>query len=74
MLETNNMINGKIMCTQFKTSKHYRFQAICPSVIVDTYIKYFRVNNNSDRLFVNSRGDALKQGMINKGNIVVALC
>ena len=61
------MINGKIMCTRFKTSKQYKFQPICPTVIVDCYIQYFRVDAGSERLFVNTKGESMKQGMINKG-------
>jgi hypothetical protein len=61
------MISGKIMCTEFKTSKTFKFQAITPSVIMQSYIDHFRVEGNSNKLFVNTRGDSLKQGMINKG-------
>jgi hypothetical protein len=62
-----SMISGKILCSEFKTSKTFKFQVITPSVIVQCYIDHFRVEGGSDKLFVNTRGDGLKQGMINKG-------
>lgn len=74
----DTVINGKVMSSNFKTSALYKWQAISLTVIVQCYVDYFRVDGTSDRLFVNTRGEKMKQGMINKGKIInvgrVMLC
>lgn len=61
------MTNGKIMSTAFKTSHLYQYQTISVSVLVQCYVDYFRVDTVCDKLFVTTRGEPMKQGMINKG-------
>lgn len=66
-IDIDTVINGKIMSNNFKTSALYKWQAISLTVIVQCYVDYFRVDNGCDKLFVNTRGEKMKQGMINKG-------
>lgn len=65
--DVETMSNGKVMSTSFKTSRLYKYQPISASVLVQCYVDHFRVDTHSDRLFVTTRGEPMKQGMINKG-------
>jgi hypothetical protein len=68
VIDRADMSNGKILSQNFKTSKTFNWQVINLTVIVESYVTYLRVDTGCDKLFVNTRGDGLKQGMINKGN------
>jgi hypothetical protein len=69
MLDLEGSMGGVVLSSNFKTAAVYKNQPITLTVLLDVYVRHFRLEGDGDpHVFKTTAGTPVRQGYINRGN------